>query len=201
MNKSENSEETEIESEEIKAEEDPKNLEKDILRYYYYIHNGIDTVHVAPLEDIRLKNMKALIANKLLNNYPQYVADLSDEVKDDYLLSVKKAIVDFVLRDSRDNESDQTSRQKIPEYKQELELVPKPWHASFEKARYEIYKNLHSINPCMAQVLKLWYSSFDKLRMIDITEFQNELSALDLPIFMNTCMKNIEFAKDQLAKK
>lgn len=196
-----NSEENENKSEEIKSEDDPKNMEKDILRYYYYIHNGIDTVHVAPLEEIRIKNMKDLIANRLLKNYPQHVADLSEEVRDDYLLSVKKAIVDFVLRDSRDTESDQTSKHKIPEYKQELELVPKPWHASFEKARYEIYKNLHSINPCMSQVLKLWYTSFDKLRMIDISEFQNEQSSLDLPIFMNTCMKNIDFAKDQLAKK
>lgn len=40
----------------IKASDDPKNIEKDILRYYYYIHNGIDTEHVAPLENIRIQN-------------------------------------------------------------------------------------------------------------------------------------------------
>lgn len=37
--------------------------------------------------------------------------------------------------------------------------------------------------------------------MIDITEFQSQQNSLDLPIFLNTCMKNIEYAKDQLAKK
>ena len=37
--------------------------------------------------------------------------------------------------------------------------------------------------------------------MIDITEFQTQQNAIDLPIFLNSCMKNIEFAKDQLAKK
>ena len=37
--------------------------------------------------------------------------------------------------------------------------------------------------------------------MIDITEFQAHQNALELPIFLNTCMKNVEFAKEQLAKK
>ncbi len=139
--------------------QDPINVEKDILRYYYYIHNGIDTEHVAPLEDVRLQNVMSLITNKLKVAYQQSVVDLSDEVKEDYLLSVKKAIVDFVLRDSKDAEQNK-AKVKIPEYKLELEVVPKPWHPSFERARAEISKNLHSINPCMSQVLKLWYNSF-----------------------------------------
>jgi dynein heavy chain len=37
--------------------------------------------------------------------------------------------------------------------------------------------------------------------MIDITEFQAQKNSLDLSIFLNSCMKNIEFAKDTLAKK
>ena len=101
----------------------------------------------------------SLISDKLRKGFPQPVADLSDEVREDYLLSVKKAIVDFVLRDSRENDADKP-KEKLPEYKQELEVVPKPWHASFERARHDAYKNLFSINPCMSQVLKLWYTSF-----------------------------------------
>ena len=37
--------------------------------------------------------------------------------------------------------------------------------------------------------------------MIDITEFQNQSNSLDLSVFLNSCMKSVEFAKDQLAKK
>ena len=143
----------------VVASDEPKNIEKDILRYYYYIHNGIDTEHVAPLEDIRIQNVMSLISDGLRKNYQQSVMDLSDEVREDYLLSVKKAIVDFVLRDSKEQDTDK-AKEKMPEYKLELEIVPKPWHASYEKARGEISRNLHSINPCMAQVLKLWYLSF-----------------------------------------
>lgn len=37
--------------------------------------------------------------------------------------------------------------------------------------------------------------------MIDISEFQVLTNAQELPVFLNACMKNVEFAKDQLAKK
>ena len=141
-------------------ENDANNIEKDILRYYYYIHNGIDTEHVAPLEGERLKNVLSLISQELRQNHPQSVVDLSEEMKEDYLLSVKKAIVDFVLKDTREQDSLETKK-VVAEYKAELDVVPKPWHPNFEKARYEISNNLHSINPCMLQVLKLWYTSFE----------------------------------------
>ena len=42
---------------------------------------------------------------------------------------------------------------------------------------------------------------FSKLRMIDINEIQTQQNSIDLPVFLNSCMKNIDFAKDQLAKK
>jgi dynein heavy chain, axonemal len=141
-------------------ENESNNIEKDILRYYYYIHNGIDTEHVAPLEAEQIKKVLSLISQDLRQNHPQSVVDLSEEMKEDYLLSVKKAIVDFVLKDTREQDPNETKKE-VPEYKAELDVVPKPWHPSFEKSRFEISNNLHSINPCMVQVLKLWYTSFE----------------------------------------
>lgn len=37
--------------------------------------------------------------------------------------------------------------------------------------------------------------------MIDINEFRSMTTSIELPNFLNLCMKNIEYAKDQLAKK
>lgn len=34
-------------------------------RYYYYIHNGIDTEHVAPMEDSWLENVLGLVSEEL----------------------------------------------------------------------------------------------------------------------------------------
>ena len=41
------------------------NAEKDILRYYYYIRHGIDTQHVAPMEQYWMDNVLSLVPKRL----------------------------------------------------------------------------------------------------------------------------------------
>jgi dynein heavy chain len=98
-------------------------------------------------------------------------------MKEDYLLSVKKAIgkdtylnlnlsffssfiVDFVLRDPRETQ-EEVKEETLP-HRQEIAVLPKPWHSSFVQAQKFIEKNLHSINPAMAQVLSMWHKNVYK---------------------------------------
>ncbi|XP_046403325.1 dynein axonemal heavy chain 7-like [Ischnura elegans] len=77
----------------------PNKEEQMILRYYYYIHHGIDTIHVAPIEVSWLKNIYGLVPLHLKNRWATLVDELTDEIREDFLIAVKKAVVDFVLQD------------------------------------------------------------------------------------------------------
>lgn len=96
--------------------------------------------------------------------------ELEDEIRKDYLLSVKKAIVNFVFDDSSDKKqasygsdiiSDKNAEEhSVSEYRKELDTVPKPWHPTFLSAYKYCQRNLFITNICIHQLLNLWYTKF-----------------------------------------
>lgn len=78
--------------------------EQELLRYYYYILHGIDDVHVGPIDVKVMKNIIALVPAKWREHFPQILTQLEKDALDDYMLGVKKSIVDFVLQDPQKSE-------------------------------------------------------------------------------------------------
>lgn len=67
-----------------------------IQRYYYYIHHGVDTAHIAPMEDDWIEHILRSVPGVLKERYPEDLEKLCEETRDRYLLSVKKAIGEFL---------------------------------------------------------------------------------------------------------
>lgn len=77
-----------------------------------------------------------------------------EDVKEDFMMTVKKAIIDFVLQDPTFVKS--VGETDTP-HRRELKEIGNSFRPSFNKARIKMERNLHLINPCIAILLDLWY--------------------------------------------
>lgn len=73
--------------------------DKDINRYYYYICNGVDTIHTAGIEEDFIEAILSLIPSNLRDRFPEFTNNLMTEIKEDFTKNIKKAIVEFALTD------------------------------------------------------------------------------------------------------
>nr|XP_029135329.1 dynein heavy chain 7, axonemal [Labrus bergylta] len=162
------------------------------MRYKYFIQNGIDLQNVAPLEDSWMENIKALIPCHL-TSLKTTIEQQEDEIKEDYLLSVKTAIVGYTFRESREIEEDKMK--DLPPHRLEMEVFPKPWNEPFVNARERMRLKLHTINPIMQQVVFIWHVSYKNVRLIDVDEFHSRRESMELSVFQQIVNRHVEYAR------
>ncbi|XP_034417782.1 dynein heavy chain 7, axonemal [Cyclopterus lumpus] len=167
------------------------------MRYNYYIQKGIDLEHVAPLEYSWLENIQKMVPCHLRSLRTSFER-LVDEIQEDYLLSVKAAILKYTFRGS---EKDEDKLKKLPPHRLEMEVFPKPWNKAFVHARKRMRDKLHSINTCMPQVVHLWHVSYEHLRLIDVEEFHSREESMELSVFQQIVTRHVENARGILLKE
>lgn len=189
-----------ISSEEEIARDDgsfPDAEEKEIMRYYYYIKHGIDTVHVAPLDKRVLNRVLKLIPKKL-TKWNDLLESITVEMKEDYITAVKKAVIDFVLGDAL---SKNINKQEVSQYRQELKEMSMKWRHRYEENRAKIRRNLFAINPCLSQILEIWYTTFKDICYVDMKKIIEKRQAYELSEFTATITRQIENAKVMMQEK
>lgn len=78
----------------------------ELLRYYHHIIYGIEDRHVA-LMDIRMVNgVLRRVPECWKNKYGKLIATILGEMRENYRLGMKKSLIDFVLRDTTKQETD-----------------------------------------------------------------------------------------------
>lgn len=189
-----------ISSDDEKARDDgtfPDAQEKEVMRYYYYIKHGIDTIHVAPLDKRLLSRVLKLIPKKL-TKWAGVLETITEEMKEDYIMAVKKAVIDFVLGDAL---TKNINKVEEANYKQELKDMSMKWRHRYEENRVKIKRNLFAINPCLSQILELWYTTFKGVCYVDMQKIIEKHRAFDLNEFTSLINRQIEDAKTMLQEK
>ncbi|KAK7938880.1 hypothetical protein WMY93_002206 [Mugilogobius chulae] len=82
----------------------------------------------AEMEDDMLQNVLSLVP-RCFHKLESSLDLLKTEVREEYCVGVTKAIVNFVLRGLKESDSDRESQ--MPSHRQEIALLPKPWHKTF----------------------------------------------------------------------
>lgn len=141
----------------VGPDEIPSQKEKEVLRYYYYIKYGVDTVYVAPLDKYILQRVMKLVPKRLLK-WKNELQMLIEEIKEDYMIAIKKAIVDFVLRDPTLN-VESVVEEELP-HRSELAKIYGTMIQTLLANRNKLCKSLHIVNPCLAGLHDMWNQHF-----------------------------------------
>lgn len=176
--------------------EDVRTLEdKEIYRYYYYIRHGVDTIHVAPLSQKTLDRVLELIPNKL-KSWLEILVQLVEDMKDDFMIAIKKAIVDFVLKDP--NLKEDTSDSKWSFERKECKAMTGTLMVQFKQHKTKLEKMLHITNPCLVAIIDLWYCNFKDLRIVDVKKLKQHKGAYELDEFEYTFDKSVDDCKNTI---
>uniref|UniRef100_A0A3B5AG71 Dynein axonemal heavy chain 7 n=1 Tax=Stegastes partitus TaxID=144197 RepID=A0A3B5AG71_9TELE len=167
------------------------------LIYNLCIQSGIDLKNVVPLQDSWLKNIQEIVPDRL-KILSTSLEQLVDEIKENYLLTMKTAFVKYIARDPKGEDEDKVKY--LPPHKLELEIVPKPWNKSFIQARKRMNEKLHSFSPTMLQLLSLWHVSYNNLRLIDVKEFHSREESLELSVFQKIVTQHVDNARGILLR-
>ncbi|XP_071616680.1 dynein axonemal heavy chain 3 [Heliangelus exortis] len=153
------------------SEQEKTPSANEIERYCHYIHKEVRDDMVIPLDkevmNVILEHIPPLLlANPNLKNL---LASLKEEIKADYIISIMKATVDYILLDPEERERLSIGSTPRP-FPLRVVRAPIPWHKSYKAMKSWNEKNLFIVNPVMLTLQQLWFSDYSHLRFVRTQE-------------------------------
>ncbi|KAH8377909.1 hypothetical protein KR093_007822, partial [Drosophila rubida] len=177
----------------------PDQGEREVLRYYYYIKHGIDTIHVSTISKKTLKRIINLVP-PLLKKWESALVENVAEVRSDYVFAMKKAVVDFVLRHSvldRLTQEGAPATFDTPERK-EIETLMNHWRYRYDENRNRLMKTLFCIHRSVASILEVWSMKYSSKLLVNIEELSKIEQPFTLFNFVYLCGGHIDVGKTML---
>ncbi len=132
-----------------------------LQRYQYYILEGVSQADLPPMPEGTMTQVHSKLLQKLLDNpdWKTLRQNLHEEILDDYKLSLKKAIIDYILKDS--NEMKRLKIGSVPRpLPQRAIRAPVPWKESVRCAKDAQSQQLFISNTVMTELQSLWYNKW-----------------------------------------
>ncbi|XP_038676444.1 dynein heavy chain 3, axonemal isoform X3 [Scyliorhinus canicula] len=164
----------------VEQEEEITQLEgmpsdRDYERYIYYIDHGIQPNMIEPQKTEQIDRIEHLLPKDLRNvpDLQELHNDLLEEVHIDYDSSLRKAIVNYILKDPSERMRLFVSSVPRP-FPQRVIRAPVPWHSAYGQAKVWNESHLFVVNPMMSLLQEFWYTKFDDLRFVRLKEIKDD---------------------------
>jgi dynein heavy chain len=156
----------------------------------------MDTTHVAEMDRRWLDHVLGLIPVRFKETFPQSVSHLSSEMQEDYHMSVKKAIVDFVLRDPRGKPGEDI--QEESEYSfTSLRSSTETWQDDYQYAKEVLSSQVIGLSPVMLEIQNI-FAKHQGFILFDCKEILKETNPYELRKFKTAVMYQIESSRERL---
>ncbi|XP_077987554.1 dynein axonemal heavy chain 3-like isoform X2 [Glandiceps talaboti] len=141
--------------------------EQDLDRYYSLIEHSIEPYMVAPLSREWIQGSFSFVPKCLKGEQlKEAMKKITEEMRFYYTQSVKKGILDYILKDVKEQE-----RLGIPLPEKISNTAGResfPWNNAVIAARQFMDTELYAIHPVMSAILYLWETKYASFRLIDI---------------------------------
>ncbi|OCT61613.1 dynein heavy chain 3, axonemal [Xenopus laevis] len=187
--------------EEINKKEE-KPSERDLERYFFYIHHGIQNEMLAPQKTEQMDRILISVPNYLLNNpsLEKLILKIKEEIEYDYYKSLRRSIVDYILMDPEEKERLFIANIPRP-FPHRLIRAPVPWHTSYNDAHGWNEDHLFTVNPMMLSLQELWINQFDDLRFVRIKDMLSGCLPLLPDEFEDVVQRHCQEARTTLRNK
>ncbi|CAG5890787.1 unnamed protein product [Menidia menidia] len=157
----------------------------------YYIRTEVPSSVLAPQPHQQIFNILQLVPPETEDTSKQIRSlrdNLVQEVKGDYIVSLKKSIVDYILMDM--SECQRLSISSIPKpFPRRVIRAPVPWNLTFKEVSMWQSQHLFTVCPFMVLLQDVWIESFSSLRFVkmeDLCSANPPLLASEFEEFVKT---------------
>ncbi|XP_050489817.1 dynein axonemal heavy chain 7-like isoform X1 [Bombus huntii] len=189
----------EIEEEEEMDEDIILENNDNVLRYYYYLTQGIDDVYVGSMDVDLLINILKRVPTKWKDKFKELLNRLVKEVKEEYILSVKKSVIEFVIGNSVYSSLKQFTALEKNEQFEGIRL-PKEHEVNYRWNRARLERRVILYRPVVRRIFDYWYREFSGCKLINGRELAARDASYDLGNFERTISKMCSRVKEELAK-
>ncbi|XP_069141245.1 dynein axonemal heavy chain 3-like isoform X4 [Argopecten irradians] len=159
--------------------------EDDKPRYYQLVEKAIDNYMVSPVSKETIQGIYNFVPKELRLSVPAACKHFLKEMDDDRKYAIKKAILDYILLDPKEQQRLGVWMPEKPSNSAGREVFP--WHQTVLERRDFMRRDLYITHPIMYTILYHFESKYGSFRLIDLPGLRKIM-----PVTMETFLKHVQ---------